>query len=213
MGFTGAGGAVLGVMLVVCGVLGASRSDDDERRAKSRAEVEELTEILGIDEEKAGEIVRMAEDLLDLWALKEMKARGAETAAIEERLRARGLDVDDLPPSPEEILAKRQAERAAREAAEAEAARKAMEAEAARRAALFSSLDRLGQDREDGEDGQGAEAAGYDHGYDDEDDDEPFTPAQRIDRVEVEEDDDLAALADSLPPADEPTGGGQPAKP
>ncbi|MCB9898130.1 MAG: nuclear transport factor 2 family protein [Planctomycetes bacterium] len=27
-------------MLVVCGVLGASRSDDDERRAKSRAEVE-----------------------------------------------------------------------------------------------------------------------------------------------------------------------------
>lgn len=54
----------------------------------SDAEVEELVDVLGIDEERAARIIQSCEQLLEQRALEEMKARGVDTDALQARIQA-----------------------------------------------------------------------------------------------------------------------------
>ena len=54
----------------------------------SDAEVEELVDVLGIDEDRAARIIQSCEQLLEQRALDEMKARGVDTDALQARIQA-----------------------------------------------------------------------------------------------------------------------------
>lgn len=124
------------------------------------AEVEELVDILGVDEDRAANIVRGCEDLLEIRALTEMKDRGVDTSALEARLQKRGVDVEASLVAHQAVLARlKRLEEEARARVEAEnaARREAAEAQAAavremegRARGLMSSREREPSDGDDG---------------------------------------------------------------